>query len=391
MYLPRGLIAHLYAHLARTHRPLAAPVLLLVALEPDALCACRILAALLRRDFIPHTIQPIAGYADLARAGERLVRPMRARNAGAGGGGGVVVCLGVGGLVDLAAVLGLRRRRRKRKHRHDDGGNQSSYDYYAHDENDDDNVSDGDYDDNDSNDEGGVDDMDGVEIWVVDARRPWNLGNVFGGGRKGGRGAALLGDGAGGDGEGAAGTSGGSAEAEARRQGDEPGVEDGRILPSYVPGRGGVIVFDDGDIEEGLAKEREAYCALQQMPELGSDDDDDDEDDDRDGDGEDDGIGGLGRRREIYSPDDDATRPTRKRKSPSDEDEDDDAAQESDEGPVRPRRRQRTDEVGLPFFLFLPFLSTPCFSQKCCYIFFYITLGLITLPPNFLGHAEVCR
>jgi cell division control protein 45 len=55
-----------------------------------------------------------------------------------GGNGGVVVCLGVGGLVDLGGLLGI-----------DVEGDESSY--------------------------------GGVEVWVVDARRPWNLGNVFGG------------------------------------------------------------------------------------------------------------------------------------------------------------------------------------------------------------------
>ncbi len=136
MYLPRALISHLYLHLSRTHHPLSPPVLVLVALEPDALCACRILTTLLKRDYIPHKIQPVSGYGDLARAGEEMVRPMRTDE---GGSGGVVVCLGVGGLVDLGAILGL-----------------------------------------DASQEGDQDRMGGVEVWVIDARRPWNLGNVFG-------------------------------------------------------------------------------------------------------------------------------------------------------------------------------------------------------------------
>src|SRR5437762_2401175 len=104
MYLPRSLISTLYTHLQKAHHPLSPPVLILVALEPDALCACRILSVLLKHDFIPHKIQPVAGYGDLARAGKQLIQPMRTND---GGDGGVVVCLGVGGSVDLGAILEL--------------------------------------------------------------------------------------------------------------------------------------------------------------------------------------------------------------------------------------------------------------------------------------------
>ena len=135
MYLPRGLISHLYNHLIRNHHPLSAPVLILAALEPDALCACRILSALLKRDYIPHKIQPVSGYSDLSKAGDELIKPMKTTE---GGPGGVVVCLGVGGLVDLADLLGLEG----------DSPEQEA--------------------------------MGGVEVWVIDARRPWNLSNVFG-------------------------------------------------------------------------------------------------------------------------------------------------------------------------------------------------------------------
>ncbi|CAK44141.1 uncharacterized protein An01g13540, partial [Aspergillus niger] len=180
MYLPRQLISHLYQQLLRSHHPLSPPVLILVALEPDALCACRILTALLKRDYIPHKIQPVAGYGDLARAGEELVKPMRTNN---GGSGGVVVCLGVGGLVDLSEILCLS-----------------------------------------TEEEDEEEDMGGVEVWVFDARRPWNLANVF--------------------------------------------------------GDGGIVVYDDGDIEEELGKEREAYCELVAMPEVGEEDEDEDEDGD---------------------------------------------------------------------------------------------------------------
>ncbi|KAH0565423.1 hypothetical protein GP486_001176 [Trichoglossum hirsutum] len=203
MYLPRSLITHLYLHLLKTHHSRSPQVLILVALEPDALCACRILTGLLKHDYINHKIHPVAGYGDLSRAGAKLIQPMRTNN---GGDGGVVICLGVGGTIDLGEYLGLCV----------------------------------------SKDE--PDGMGGVEVWVLDARRPWNLGNVFAG-----RPSAISGNG----------SSVGGGE----------GVENGRIQQSYKPGRGGIIVFDDGDIEEELGAEQHAYCKLEEMPEVDEDED----------------------------------------------------------------------------------------------------------------------
>lgn len=212
MYLPRNLIAHLYQNLVKRTHAAAPPVLLLVALEPDALCACRILTALLKRDYIPHKIQPIAGYGDLSRAAEELVRPMRTTD---GGSGGVVVCLGVGGMVDLEEILGLDV---------DEDGN------------------------------GGTAD---VEVWVMDARRPWNLANVFG--------SPFSED---------------AATGELIRR--QSGVDKGKVLQSYQSSRGGIIVFDDGDIEEELQAERTAYCGLEEMPEVGEEEDLEEDSDDQD-------------------------------------------------------------------------------------------------------------
>jgi cell division control protein 45 len=106
----------------------------------------------------------------------------------------------------------------------------------------------------DENGEGGPGD---VEVWVMDARRPWNLSNVFG---------APVGQ--------------DPMTGELVRK--QAGVDKGRLLPSYQSGRGGIIVFDDGDIEEELEPEREAYCALEEMPEVGEEDlvEDSNEDDD---------------------------------------------------------------------------------------------------------------
>lgn len=268
MYLSRRLISHLYLQLLRSHHPLSPPVLVLVALEPDALCACRILTALLKRDYIPHKIQPVAGYGDLARAGEELVRPMKSTS---GGSGGVVICLGVGGLVDLSEILRL------------------------------------------TSPEDEVEDMGGVEVWVFDARRPWNLGNVFGGQPETWQ-------------------SSGDLNANARRKGR--GVENGCITPSYASGNGGIVVYDDGDIEDELASEREAYCALLEMPEV-------DDDDGSVAGGSDDDA------------DPDSSADPRKRKSWSGR-EDEDESEEEDEPP---RRRRRSNSVRSAFLLCISICS----------------------------------
>ena len=166
------------------------------------------------------------------------------------------MCLGVGGLVDLSAVLGLEEQ-------------------------------------------DGEDPAGGVEVWLVDARRPWNLGNVFGGNPAD---YALQ-----------------ETNGNARPKGPE--IEKGRIQPSYRPGRGGIIVYDDGDIDEELAAERDAYCALAEMPDV--DDNDESEDTDTDSDIPD-SFQGADR--------------SRKRKSWSDQEDDN-----SDTENPRPRRRRRSN------------------------------------------------
>ena len=277
MYLPRNQISTLYTSLLRTTHPLSPPVLILTALTVDALCATRILASLLRRDYIPHKIQPVSGYADLQDAGAQLVLPVTRQK---GGEGGVVVCLGLGGGVDLEEVLGLDGRGEEDMREH------------------------------------------GVEVWVVDARRPWNLPNVFATGAPGAAG--------GGDGR--------------------EGVEHGRLLPSYRPGKGGIVVWDDGDIDAELAKEREAFMELQKMPEIDEEDlalengavdsDAEDEDEGRDP------SSGQSRKRKASSQDSDS---------------------EDDDGDGRPRQRRRSNSStpipsspgGRPRSAQIPMDSTP--------------------------------
>ncbi|PTB80674.1 CDC45-like protein [Trichoderma longibrachiatum ATCC 18648] len=255
MYLPRSLISKLYSHLQNTRHPLSPAVLILVALEPDALCACRILTRLLKHDYIPHKIQPVAGYNDLEKAGKELVVPMMESQ---GGSGGVVICLGVGGMVDLGPMLGLEPE-----------GEESPY--------------------------------SGVEVWVFDAHRPWNLANVFGG-------FPLE----------------PADSASSSYQSRSPvGVTGGAIGRSYNCGKGGIIVYDDGDIEGDLTAERDAYLALLDMPDVEEQGDEDLSDDDDDGDQADSGSehAHAGQKRkslnEEESDDDEESRPRQRRRSNS--------------------------------------------------------------------------
>ncbi|CAK7229780.1 DNA replication initiation factor cdc45 [Sporothrix bragantina] len=281
MYLPRSLVSKLYLHLQNSRHPLAPPVLVLVALEPDALCACRILTSLLKHDYIPHKIQPVAGYADLARVGRELVAPMMTSR---GGNGGLVVCLGVGGTVDLATFFGLES---------EDGNDSTDADLA----------------------------FGGVEVWVLDAHRPWNLSNVFGG-------FPL---------EPELSLSASSTPAPTPLSGRvPPGINNGQVERAYKPGKGGLIVFDDGDIEDDLGAERDAYMALADMPEIDDDGGDDDllgESSDEDEEDEDD-----------EEDDDESTQRTapragQKRKSWLDDDEDEDEDSDGD----RPRQRRRSN------------------------------------------------
>ncbi len=184
-----------------------------------------------------------------------------------GGSGGVVICLGVGGLVDLGVVLSLQVE------------------------------------------EDAQEGMGEVEVWVVDARRPWNLGNVFGGQD--------------------------TITSTGHVNGDGPsqvqGVDNGRIQQNYKPGKGGIIVFDDGDIDEELGAEREAYCALLQMPDI---EDDGEESDRSEPESDVDGVtNGNGQ--------------TKKRKSWSDREDEDGESEDEDH---RPRQRRRSNSVSMETF-----------------------------------------
>lgn len=179
-----------------------------------------------------------------------------------GGSGGVVACLGVGGLVDLAGLLGVAT---------DDEGNSGP---------------------------------DGVDIWVFDSRRPWNLTNLFGG---------------------TPATVEGVDERQQAQRKD--GVYQGELTRDYRPGKGGIIVFDDGDIQTELAPQREAWYALEEMPDLGDDNESIGSDSDCEN-------GSQGRPSSL----------PRKRKSWSENDEDTDGSEKEN---ARPTRRQRSNSVSL--------------------------------------------
>ncbi|KAK4627530.1 Cell division control protein 45 [Fulvia fulva] len=273
MYIPREQASGLYTHLIRSTHPSSSPVLVLTSVTVDSLCATRILTSLLKRDFVPHTIIPVSGYADLQRAGADLVLPLTRQR---GGDGGTVVCLGLGGTVALEEILGL------------DGRTQ----------------------DGELSDEGM--DEHGVEVWVVDSHRPWNLENVFG----------------------MPATQQREGEAASRR----PGVHEGKVLPGYQPGKGGIIVWDDGDLEAELKAEKAAYFALQGMPEITEDDlalDDGEDDTGAEADAEDDA-------------EESSTGQKRKRSASP---EDSDAESASEDEADRPRRRRRSnsgDDIAIP-------------------------------------------
>ena len=276
MYLPRADITRLYLDLLKTTHPSSSPVQILTSLSVDSICATRILVSLLKRDFIPHKIQPVSGYADLQKHGQELVLPLTRQR---GGAGGTVICLGLGGSVALEEVLGLDGR-----------------------------TEDGDIV------EGGMEEH-GVDVWIIDAHRPYNLENVFG-------------------------ASAAVPEVDGVAV-PRPGVHEGRIGAGYKHSKGGVIVFDDGDLMEDLQAEKEAYFALQGMPEITEDDiamiadDYDDDEDEAD--------------RQDQEDEDDASSSGQKRKRRANsEGEDDLSESEAESRPARRRRSNSSTSVPIP-------------------------------------------
>lgn len=185
----------------------------------------------------------MAGYQDLEKVNETLIKGNEELK--------FVICLGMGGLVDLSAFLDLSR--------------------------------DGD---------------EAVECWIVDGRRPWNLYNVYAGGKEGD---------------------------------DDVAARGGKV----VGGRhgvgesvGGIKCFDDGDIAEEMAKDREAFKELIDMPDIDDDSDSEDEDEE-----DEEGEGGV-----SLDADGEANRDTHGRKRKSSEDQLDESEDEDGNRSRRPRR-----------------------------------------------------
>ncbi|KAI9137153.1 CDC45 family [Paraphysoderma sedebokerense] len=78
----------------------AQAVLLFVANDVDAVCACKIIVSLLKADYIPYNIVPVASYSDLAEYNEKLIQPNEELQS--------VIFINCGGLVDLSELLDIR-------------------------------------------------------------------------------------------------------------------------------------------------------------------------------------------------------------------------------------------------------------------------------------------
>ncbi|KAF3917645.1 hypothetical protein AA313_de0207178 [Arthrobotrys entomopaga] len=241
MHIPRHHFGTAYNRLKRSSSSAVPSVLILTSLDVDSLCACRMFTRLLKADYIPHKLHPVAGYQDLAKANKELISNNEDLK--------FLVLLGVGGLVDIAEFLELKR---------------------------------------------------GVECWVIESRRPWNLQNIFAG--PGGEGFSLVG-------------------------------KDG-----YVSEEGGVVCWDDGDIGDFLTPEQNAYKKLIEMQNEVGDIEEWDSEDEED---EEDEEFAENRRRNGYGVDNEdtpsSTRSRKRRSSSDDEDEEEEDGYSDDDR----RRRKR--------------------------------------------------
>lgn len=74
MIIRRSQFAAAYTRIKQSSLSGTCAVLILVALDTDALCACKMLSSLLRSDFVPFQIRPIAGWSDLEAVNTALVQ-----------------------------------------------------------------------------------------------------------------------------------------------------------------------------------------------------------------------------------------------------------------------------------------------------------------------------
>ncbi|KAG5519954.1 hypothetical protein PMAC_000231 [Pneumocystis sp. 'macacae'] len=120
MFVRRSNYADAYSRIKMASLSGSCTVLIFVALDVDALCACKMLSTLMKHDFISHKIQPISGYQDLMNINQTVV--LNNENLK------FLILLNCGALIDL-------------------------YQYLTP--------------------------QDHVSIYVIDSHRPWNLDNAF--------------------------------------------------------------------------------------------------------------------------------------------------------------------------------------------------------------------
>ncbi|EEB05321.2 DNA replication pre-initiation complex subunit Cdc45 [Schizosaccharomyces japonicus yFS275] len=99
MYVKRSEYAKFYSNFKEQIGSGGCPVQILVGLDPDALCACKLLSRLLKGDFITHKILPISGYQALEKANKTLIEGNEELKA--------VILINCGAMVDLPAYLAV--------------------------------------------------------------------------------------------------------------------------------------------------------------------------------------------------------------------------------------------------------------------------------------------
>ncbi|EMR09043.1 hypothetical protein PNEG_02815 [Pneumocystis murina B123] len=120
MFIRRSNYVDAYSRIKAASLSGSCTVLIFVALEVDALCACKMLSTIMKHDFISHKIQPVSGYQDIMDINQTVV--LNNENLR------FLILLNCGALIDLSQYL-------------------TPQDY--------------------------------VTIYVIDSHRPWNLDNAF--------------------------------------------------------------------------------------------------------------------------------------------------------------------------------------------------------------------
>ncbi|EPX73193.1 DNA replication pre-initiation complex subunit Cdc45 [Schizosaccharomyces octosporus yFS286] len=97
MFVRRSEYALAYSKIKEASISGGCVVHIFVALDPDALCACKLLSRLLKADFISHKIRPVSGYRDLENANETILEKNEDLK--------FLILLNCGNMVDLNGYL----------------------------------------------------------------------------------------------------------------------------------------------------------------------------------------------------------------------------------------------------------------------------------------------